>query len=100
MVSSGIVDSDWILDSGCSFHMTPNKYWFQQLDESDGGRVLLGNNQECRVKGVGTLQIIMFDNQVRIISEVRYVPELKRSLLSLGTFDKAGYVCKTEKMES
>lgn len=38
----------------------------------------------------------MFDGQIRVLTKVRYVPELRRSLLSLGLFDKGGYVCKRE----
>lgn len=56
----------------------------------------MGNNQECCVEGIGSVQVRMFDNQVRIITYVRYVPDLRRSLISLGMFDKGGYVCKTE----
>lgn len=29
MVSSSVDNCEWILDSGCSFHMTPNCLWFQ-----------------------------------------------------------------------
>lgn len=28
---------DWILDSGCTFHLTPNKDWFEELNQEDGG---------------------------------------------------------------
>lgn len=96
VVTDGHIDSDWILDSGCSFHMTPNRHWFQEFESLDGGKVLLGNHHECNVKGIGSIQVQMFNNQTSVIPKVRYVPELKRSLLSLGMFDKAGYVCKLE----
>ncbi|MDO7987387.1 hypothetical protein OC713_02560 [Sweet potato little leaf phytoplasma] len=95
-VSADPLESEWILDSGCSFHMTPHRHWFQEFQPVSEGKVLLGNHQECSVQGIGTIQVKMFDNQVRILSNVRFVPELKRSLLSLGEFDKAGYTCKLE----
>lgn len=38
----------------------------------------------------------MFDNQVRELDSVRYVPNLKRNPLSFGVFDKLGYSCKLE----
>lgn len=38
----------------------------------------------------------MFDNPVRELTDVRYVQNLKRNLISLGIFDKAGYTCKLE----
>ncbi|CAM8971845.1 unnamed protein product [Rhodiola kirilowii] len=33
VVMDGEANSRWIMDSGCSYHMTPNKSWFQQLEE-------------------------------------------------------------------
>lgn len=38
----------------------------------------------------------MFDGSLKILKEVRYVPELKRNLISLGTLDKAGFSYKSE----
>ena len=32
----------------------------------------------------------MFDGMVRTLTDVRYVPDLKKNLISLGTFDKSG----------
>lgn len=58
--------------------------------------MLLGNHQECSIKGIGSVLVKMFDNQVRELSSVRYVPDLKRNLISLGVFDKAEYICKLE----
>lgn len=95
-VSTDPLEFEWILDIGCLFHMTPNRHWFQEFQSITEGKILLGNHQECSVKGIRTVQVKMFDNQIRVMSNVRYVPELKRSLLSLGGFDKAVYVCKLE----
>lgn len=32
-------NTDWILDSGCSFHMCPNMSWFEELNEKDEGTI-------------------------------------------------------------
>ena len=38
-------DSDeWILDSGYTFHKTPNKTFFRTFKGVDGGNVTMGNN--------------------------------------------------------
>ncbi|KAE8700517.1 hypothetical protein F3Y22_tig00110556pilonHSYRG00215 [Hibiscus syriacus] len=50
---------EWILDSGCSFHMCPHKDWFETLQLVSGGTVLLGDNKACRVVGSGTIRIRM-----------------------------------------
>ncbi|KAG8489413.1 hypothetical protein CXB51_017856 [Gossypium anomalum] len=36
--------SEWILDSGCSFHMCPNREWFSTYSLVEGGVVRMGNN--------------------------------------------------------
>ncbi|KAL6322036.1 hypothetical protein AAG906_003179 [Vitis piasezkii] len=34
---------EWILDSECSYHMSPNRDWFSTNQPIDGGKVLMGN---------------------------------------------------------
>ncbi|KAK8926344.1 hypothetical protein KSP39_PZI018272 [Platanthera zijinensis] len=86
----GTSDS-WIMDTGCSFHMCPNIEWFSSIRHCGGGRVRMGNQSECEISGVGSIRIRMFDGVVRTLTDVRYVPELRKSLLSLGTLEAAGY---------
>lgn len=31
MVSQDLSETEWIMDSGCSFHMTPNRSCFEEL---------------------------------------------------------------------
>ncbi|GAV89439.1 LOW QUALITY PROTEIN: hypothetical protein CFOL_v3_32853, partial [Cephalotus follicularis] len=57
-----------IFDSGCSFHMTPNKDWFTTYGVK-GGKVLLGDNNALEVVGW-----------------------MKKNLISLGVLDSHG--CK------
>ena len=42
------------------------------------------------MEGVGTIQIRMFDGMVRELKEVRYVPQLKRNLISVGALESLG----------
>ncbi|KAK2978726.1 hypothetical protein RJ640_015257 [Escallonia rubra] len=78
---------EWFLDSACSFHMCPHKEWFDCLTPCNGGTVLMGNDAVCEVMGIGTIKIKMFDGIVRTLGDVRYIPDLKKSLISLGTLD-------------
>lgn len=95
-ISDQETSKEWILDSGWSFHMCPNKSWFEALTEEDEGLVLLGNNKSCKTKGMGSIRIRMFDGADRVIKQVRYIPELKRNLISLGVLDATGYFLKSE----
>nr|GEU54414.1 retrovirus-related Pol polyprotein from transposon TNT 1-94 [Tanacetum cinerariifolium] len=42
---------DWIMDSGCSYHMTPRLDIFFDFLECDGDSVQLGDNRECKIRG-------------------------------------------------
>ena len=55
------------------------------------GAVLMGNNASCKVAGIGTIHIKMFDGLIRTLSEVRHVLDLKRNLISLSTLDAKEY---------
>ena len=72
------------MDNGCAFHMCPNKEWFQSFKECKRGLVFLGDNKTCEVLGTREIKIKMFDGVVRTLKEVRYVPVLKKNLVSLG----------------
>ena len=75
-VSKEDSQKEWILDSGCSFYMCPNKGWFENYKQIDSGIVLLGNNKPCKVIGIGSLRIRMHDGIERVLKDVRHVPEL------------------------
>lgn len=97
MVTDKNYNDEWILDSGCTFHMTPYRHYFSEISEFEEGKVIMGNNQECTVRGIGTVKLMLDDGSCKILKSVRYVPELKRSLISLGTLDKAGFSYTSEK---
>ncbi|KAG8495920.1 hypothetical protein CXB51_007502 [Gossypium anomalum] len=84
--------NEWILDSGCTYHMCPNKDWFSSLKELEGGVVLMGNDNACKTMGVGTVQLKKHDSSIQVLTDVRYIPSLKKNLISLGTAVSAKYV--------
>lgn len=53
----------------------------------------MGNNEECKSIGKGTMKVKMFDGSVLTLTNVMYVPELKKNLISLGTLDSKGCKC-------
>ena len=44
----------------------------------------MDDDRPCNMEGIGTIQIRMFDEMVKELKEVRYVPQLKRNLISVG----------------
>ncbi|KAG8485735.1 hypothetical protein CXB51_019086 [Gossypium anomalum] len=95
-VNDSKVSEEWILDSGYTFHMSPNRDWFTTYETMSEGFVLMGNNDSCKIAGVGTIKVMMFDGFVRTLSDVRHVPELKRNLISLSTLNSKRYRYTTE----
>ena len=81
----------WVLDSACSYHMTPRRDWFTTYRTINGGLVYMGNNTTYKVVGIGTVRIKMYDGIVRTMTDVRHMPDLAKNLLSLSTFDSQGY---------
>ncbi|KAH9687012.1 hypothetical protein KPL70_014605 [Citrus sinensis] len=86
----------WILDSGCIFHMCPFKTYFSDYHDLDGGKVIMGNNAVCKVIGMGNVSLRLHDGTIWELREVRYVPDLKRNLISLGLIDHNGFSIKLE----
>ena len=93
-VSSGnnaLLES-WVLDSACSYHMTPKKDWFDTYKPYNSGMVQMGNDVTCPVIGIGTVKIKIFDGVVRVLTNVRHVPDFRKNLISLGVLDDLGYL--------
>ncbi|GJV40323.1 retrotransposon protein, putative, ty1-copia subclass [Tanacetum coccineum] len=64
------------------------------MAEFNGGMVLLGNNRACAIRGTGKVRVQMKNGSNFVLENVRYIPELKRNLISLGTLDQEGYTVK------
>ena len=88
MATDEVQKGKWILDSGCTFHMSPVKSYFSDYHEYDGGRVMMGNNAVCKVIGMGNIHMKLHDGTVRLIRQVKHVLDLKRNLISLGMLDQ------------
>ena len=52
----------------------------------------MGNDHVCRTEGIGTVKLKLHDGVVRTLMEIRYIPDLKKNLISLGSLDSNG--CK------
>ena len=71
----------WIMDSGASRHMTLNQSWFVTYEPTDG-RVIMGNNNSCKVAGTGTISLKFHDGRIRTLTGVKHIPDLKKNLIS------------------
>ncbi|GLJ54155.1 hypothetical protein SUGI_1160370 [Cryptomeria japonica] len=73
-------NDEWVIESGCSHHMTGDKRKFLLLQEFAGGLVGFGDNKTRKIKGKGTISL---DGKTNT-DNVYYVEGLKHNLLSVG----------------
>jgi hypothetical protein len=87
------IDSDvWLIDSGASQHMTGYRDHLTNLVEKESSlHVILGDNARNNVKGVGT-STFQLDSDIPLqLSEVLYVPGMKRNLVFVSALKDKGY---------
>nr|GEX27863.1 retrovirus-related Pol polyprotein from transposon TNT 1-94 [Tanacetum cinerariifolium] len=88
--------TELVMNSGGSYHMTHRRDFLYEFKGFDGGLVWLGNNRTCTIKGTRKVKIQLLDGSRFILEDVRYVPGLRRSLISLVTLKKEGYTVKMQ----
>ena len=52
---------------------------------------MVGNDHPCPIVGIGSVKIQMFDGVIRTLRNVRYIPTMRKNLISLGVLDSNGY---------
>ncbi|KAL5804932.1 hypothetical protein ACOSQ3_031732 [Xanthoceras sorbifolium] len=92
LVSSSLSDyyDEWMLDSGCTYHMCPNKEWFSSFKELEGEVVYMDNDNICKITRIGSIQLKNHDGSIKVLIEFRYVPSLKKNLISLVALESKG----------
>ena len=74
--TKGRNDSRWILDSGCSNHLSGNKDAFLELDESFRSSIKLGDDHTIPVLGKGRIAIKLNNGSSNYIPEMYYAPSI------------------------
>ena len=71
---------DWIIDCGCSHHMTGDMNKFVKFKNHDGGIVRVGKNATCHIIGIGSITL---DYKINT-DDFYFFYVLKHNLLSVG----------------
>ena len=53
--------------------------------------MILGDDHPYRVIGIGSIWMRMFDGMVRTLTNMKYVPNLKKNLVLSGYLERSGY---------
>jgi hypothetical protein len=86
----------WLLDSDASNRTCLHRNWFSTYQFIDDGFVFMGNEFSCKIVGVGSIRIKMYDGYVRTLIDVNHVPELTNNLISLGVLYSVVYRCTNQ----
>ena len=78
----------WILDSGCTSHMTGDKSKLSNMKTFNGGSVKFGNNDGDKI--IGKDSVSLNDGRIKC-DNVLYVDGLKHNLLSVRQLCKEGH---------
>ncbi|CAH9118145.1 unnamed protein product [Cuscuta epithymum] len=54
-VRNSLSEHEWLIDSGCTYHMSPFRDLFSTYELCDSGYVSLVDNKRCNVLGVGDI---------------------------------------------
>ena len=57
LISHVSKNDTWIIDSGCSHHITQDITKFEHFEHYDGGSVRFGNNEPFCIKGKGCISL-------------------------------------------
>ncbi|CAJ2637463.1 unnamed protein product [Trifolium pratense] len=81
---------EWLIDSGCTNHMTYDRDLFKELNKTSISKVRIGNGEQIVVEGIGTISIKTHAG-MKQISNVLYVPEINQNLLSVAQLLEKNY---------
>ncbi|GJV43754.1 hypothetical protein Tco_1428290 [Tanacetum coccineum] len=88
--------TEFVIDSGGSYHMKHMSDFLYVFNVVDGSLVQLSDNMTCTINGAREVKIQLHDGSSFMLEDVWYVPGLRRSLISLGTLEKEGYTVKMQ----
>ena len=85
-------DSDflWYLDNGASNHMSGNRSFFFELDETIKGMVKFGDDSRIKIQGKGLIRFLLKNGDKKVLNSVYFIPDLKSNIISLGQATEAG----------
>ncbi|KAL0357378.1 UNVERIFIED_CONTAM: Retrovirus-related Pol polyprotein from transposon TNT 1-94 [Sesamum calycinum] len=82
--------NEWLLDSGCTFHMTPFKEILTNYKSDNSGSVSMANEKLCDVKGFGDVCLTFESGFKLTLKNVRHVPDLCHNLISCAALEEEG----------
>ena len=85
-------DNAWWIDSGATQHVCKNKNFFKTMKPVDDGTILfMENSTTTPVLGIGDVELKFTSGSILTLTNVFYVPEVRKNLVSGGLLNKFGF---------
>ena len=80
-----------MVDTVASFHITARRDFFSSYTSGSFGWVRMGNEAKCEIVDMGYVELETSIGCKLVLKDVRHVPEMRFSLISVGKLDDEGY---------
>ena len=84
-------DFTWVVDTTTLFHITARKDFFSSNTSGSFGWIRMGNEAKCEIVGMGDIELETSIRCKLVLKDVRHVPEMSFSLISIGKLDDEVY---------
>lgn len=91
MINFSSHDTDWVVDTGASLHVTSKKEFFSSYIPGDFGILRMGNDGVSKVVGMGDVCLKTSNGSQLILRDVRHAPDIRLNLISVGRLDSDGF---------
>ena len=81
----------WVVNSGASCHATPHRKFFHDYAPGDFGHVLLGDDEPCKIAGMGKVHIKLNNGNEWFLKYLRHTPSTKINMISTGKLGDSGF---------
>ena len=81
---------------GASRHMCLRRNWFSFYQSINNDVVFMEKYFSCKIVGIGSIKVKMYDSTMRILIEVRNVLKLRKNLISMGVLYSYAYKFKVQ----
>ena len=90
-ISLATQDSNWLIDSNASFHVTSHSDFFTSYRIGDFGKVRMGNSGVSKIEGIGDIFLETSIGNKLVIKVGRHVVDICLNLISIGRLDDEGF---------
>ncbi|KAF8412926.1 hypothetical protein HHK36_000898 [Tetracentron sinense] len=80
-------DFECVVDTGASYHATPNEEFFSSYNSGEFGMVKWENSGGLKIVGIGDVHIETHVGHKLVLKDVRHLPDLRLNLISCGKLD-------------